>query len=174
MELFAFAIWNLWKHRNKVVFENTTLNSNLHEQSTSQALEYYYCVGKIKNQRSMVVINVHCKKPHLSWYKLNFDGASLGNLGKVGGGGVIRDSAGRWIKGFAWSIEFKTSIIVELWALRDGMLLVDQLGVQKLEVELDAKVIVDLIQSRICLNTFYSSLLANCKSLLGRFPHSKV
>ena len=45
---------------------------------------------------------------------------------------------------------------------------------QNLEIELDAKVIVDLIQSRIYLNAFYSSLLADCRSLLGRFPHSKL
>lgn len=43
---------------------------------------------------------------------------------------------------------------------------------QNLEVELDAKVIVELIQS--CSNAFYSPLLADCRTLLGRFPHSKV
>ena len=84
-----------------MVFDNTTLNSNLHGQSTSQALEYYYCVEKIKNHRSMVVINVHWKKPPLSWYKLKTDGASLGNPGKARGGGIIRDSVGKWIKRFS-------------------------------------------------------------------------
>ncbi|KAL0017636.1 hypothetical protein SO802_004705 [Lithocarpus litseifolius] len=28
--VFPFAIWELWKHRNKVAFENTPLNLNLH------------------------------------------------------------------------------------------------------------------------------------------------
>ena len=45
---------------------------------------------------------------------------------------------------------------------------------QNLEVELDAKFFFDLIQSKICPNAFYSSLLANCRSLLGKFPYSKV
>lgn len=145
-----------------MVFDNTTLNSNLHGQSISQAQEYYYYyVGKVKNQRSMVVIPVRWKKPPPSWYKLNADEASLGNPGKAEEGGIIRDSAGSWIKGFSRSIGFTTSITAKLWALRDGLLLAVQLGVQNLEVELDAKVIVDLIQSRNCLNAFYSSLLAD-------------
>lgn len=30
--------------------------------------------------------------PNPSWYKLNVDGSSYGNLGECGGGGVIRNS----------------------------------------------------------------------------------
>ena len=41
------------------------------------------------------------------------DRASLGKLGKAGGGGIIRDSEGRWVKGFARSIGFTTSITAE-------------------------------------------------------------
>ena len=146
--VFTFAIWNLWKHRNEMVFNNIALNVNLHRFSTSQALEFYYSVGKLKSQRSMVVCNVSWKKPPSGWCKLNTDGASLGNPGKVGGGGIIRDSDGKWMKGFARSIGFTTSITAEFWALRDGLLLADQIGVQNLEIELDAKVVVELVQSK--------------------------
>ena len=69
------------------------------------------------------------KKPPVEWCKLNTDGASLGNPGKARGGGIIRDNEGRWVKGFARSIGFTTSIIAKLWALRDGLLLTDQIGV---------------------------------------------
>ena len=37
--LFSFAIWNLWKHRNGMVFNNNILNVNLHSVSKSQVLE---------------------------------------------------------------------------------------------------------------------------------------
>ena len=105
---------------------------------------------------------------------MNTDGASLGNPGKAGGGGVIRDSEGRWMRGFARSIGVTTSIMAEFWALRDGLLLAGQIGVQNLVIELDAKVVVELVQSRSSSNAFYSSLLADCRSLLGRFQHYKV
>jgi len=45
---------------------------------------------------------------------------------------------------------------------------------QNLEVELDAKVIVDLIKSRNSSNTAYSSLLFDCRLLLELIPHTKV
>ena len=42
--------------------------------------------------------------------------------GSRGGGvGLIRDCNGIWVKGFARSIGFATSITAELWALRDGL-----------------------------------------------------
>ena len=41
------------------------------------------------------------------------DGASQGNPGKVGGGGVIRDSSRKWVKGFSRSIRVATSVIPE-------------------------------------------------------------
>ena len=73
------------------------------------------------------------------------------------------------MRGFARSIGFTTSIIVEFWALRDGLLLAGQIGVQNLLIELDAKVVVELVQSKSSSNAFYSSLLADCRSLLGIF-----
>ena len=164
--VFPFALWELWKHRNKVSFENNPLNPNLCRLCINQAMEYYFCVGKIREQRSMAVIVVRWKKPPLNWYKLNTYGASCGNW--------IRDSAGNWIRGFARNIGYTTSIIAEFWTLRDGLQLAIQLGVQNLEVELDAKVIVDLINSKNSSNTAYSSLFLDCILLLEMVPHTKV
>ena len=47
-------------------------------------------------------------------------------------------------------------MLAERWALRDGLFLAIQLGIQNLEVELDAKVIVDLINSN-SQSVYYSS-----------------
>ena len=46
--LFLFAVWNLWKNRNRVVFENSIPNLTLDKICLSQAKEYYYCVSKAK------------------------------------------------------------------------------------------------------------------------------
>ena len=78
------------------------------------------------------------------------------------------------MRGFARSIDFTTSITAEFWTLRDGLLQAIQIGVQNLLIELDAKVVVELVQSHSPSNAFYSSLLADCRSLLGRFQHYKV
>ena len=78
------------------------------------------------------------------------------------------------MRDFVRSIGFITSIIVEFWALRDGLLQAVQIGVQNLLIEFDANVVVELIQSISPSNAFYSSLLGDCRSFLGRFQHYKV
>ena len=56
--IFPSTVWELWKHRNKVVFENIPLNINLYRTCISQAMEFYYCVGKINKQRRLAGIQV--------------------------------------------------------------------------------------------------------------------
>ena len=96
-----------------MVFSNRVLNGNLHSISKNQALEYFYCVGKLGSLKNKVVCNISWIRPPTGWCKLNTDGASLGNPGRAEGGGVIRDCEGRWMRGFARSIGFTTSIMAE-------------------------------------------------------------
>ena len=112
--IFPFAVWFLWKHRNKVVFDNIPLNMNLHNLCLSQALEFFFCVGKVRKVNQRCFIQVSWTKPPKGWFKLNTNGASAGNPGKAGGGGLIRDTNGHWVKGYARSIGFTTSVIAEL------------------------------------------------------------
>ena len=64
---------------------------------------------------------------------------------------------------------FTSSIIAELWALRDGLKLADHMGIRQLEVELDAKVIVGLLKSNIIPNSAYTPLLSDCRYLMASF-----
>ena len=105
---------------------------------------------------------------------MNSDGASLGNSGKAGGGGLIRDCQGTWVKGYMRNIGVATNIIVEFWALRDGLILALKLGITHLLVELDAKVVVDLVLSRKPSNSPYSSLLNDCRFLLSQLQQVRI
>ncbi|KAK7831992.1 hypothetical protein CFP56_026794 [Quercus suber] len=57
---------------------------------------------------------------------------------------------------------------------RECGVLAIQLEIQNIEVELDARVVVDLINSTAIANKAYSFLLSDCKSLLGRFHQVQV
>ena len=122
----------------------------------------------------MAVFLVCLEKPPFNWFKLNTYGASCGNPGRARSGGVLRDNAGEWVRGFARSVGSTTSIVAEFWALRDGLQLAIQLGVQYLEVELDAEVVLDVINFGNSPNAAYSSLLFDCILLLEKIPHITV
>ena len=92
----------------------------------------------------------------------------IGNLGKVAGG-VIRDCHGDWVKGYSKSSGYTTSVLAEWWALQDGPILAIQLGINQLEVELDAKVIVELLNGVECPKSIRSS---RCKYYVI-LPHQK-
>ena len=136
--IFPFAVWFLWKHHNKVVFDNIPLNMNLHNLCLSQALEFFFCVRKVRKVNQRCFIQVSWTKPLEGWFKLNTDGALAGNPGKARGGGLIRDSNEHWVKGYARSIGFTTSVIAELWALRDGLNLALSEGIRNLIVALSS------------------------------------
>ena len=131
-------------------------------------------MSKAKQIAPKIAIPVRWSKPLLGWFKLNTDGASLGNPSKVGGGGLIRDSEGRWIRGFSRSIGHATSVMAELWALRDGLKLAVQLGIGCLEVELDAKIIVEMLNNADSANIKFSSLLSDCRFLIARVTQVRV
>ena len=111
--VFLFTIWALWKNRNKIVFENSIPNPRLPIECINQAKEYHFCVSKAKTATAKFARLVAWTKPREGWFKLNSDGASFGNPSKAGGGGIIRDSQGAWVRGYARSIRFTSSIITE-------------------------------------------------------------
>ena len=114
------------------------------------------------------------KKSSIQKKKVDSDGASAGNPGRAEGGGLLRDSNGHWVKGYARSIGFTTNVIVDLWALRDGLNLALSEGIRNLIVELDARVVVDLIKSNADSSKLYSPLLCDCRCLLKEFHRVQV
>ena len=129
------------------------------------AIEFYFCARKTFTKKSRAKAIVYWEKPEVNWFKLNIDGSSIGNLGKAGEGGLIRDHKGNWISRF--SHREATSIDAELWALRDELHRCMELNIQAMEVELDAKVMVDWVGGSNCPNNSHSSLIADCKYLFN-------
>ena len=67
-----------------------------------------------------------------------------------------------------------TSVMTELWALRDGLTLAIQLGIRCLEVKLDAKVIVEMLNNADISNKKFSPLLLDCRSLIASLTQVRI
>ena len=119
-------------------------------------------------------IQIRWEKPASNWSKLNSDGSFVHNIGISGGGGLIRNSDGDWIMGFARNIGSTSSEAAELWVLRDGLTLCHQLKLMAVEVELDAKLIVNAITNNSCCHSALSPFIDDCRKLLSQLPQVKV
>ena len=138
------AVWSLWLRRNNIVFGRTSTPRDLQEQTSTRVAEVAYLGITEKQSPGRIRIQVKWLLPPLNWFKLNSDGSSMGNSGLAGGGGIIRDSFGRWVKGYVRAIGATASVATELWALRDRIRLCISLNLLAVEVKLDAKVVADL------------------------------
>ena len=98
----------------------------------------------------------------------------LGNPGKAGGGGLIRNDKGEWLKGYARNVAFSTSVAAEVWALRDGLRLCIALKLPTVIIELDAKLIVDLLQKSDDPRNCIDALVSDCKTELGNIPRVQI
>ena len=85
---------------------------------------------------------------------------------------MLKDEAGVWVKGFARQIGHTTNFLAELWALRDGFIMCSELHINDLEIDLDAKVIADLMNSLRSSNASNSSIVADCRLLISSFSSS--
>ena len=145
--IFPMAIWSLWLRRNNIVFGRTSTPRDLQKQTSARVAEVAYLGITEKQSPGRIRIQVKWLLPPLNWFKLNSDGSSMGNSGLAGGGGIIRDSFGRWVKGYVRAIGATASVATELWALRDRIRLCISLNLLAVEVKLDAKVVADLMRS---------------------------
>ena len=161
--IFPFAIWNVWKSRNKFVFKRKTQNPGLAAEIIKQTEEFLYCVYSPRSPICKVIKRICWERPPEGWAKLNTDGALCTHSGSAGCGGVVRDDRGEWVAGFSRRIGATNSFMAELWGLRDGLILCSNLHLPSLIIELDAKAIVDALLNLNYENNVISPILEDCR-----------
>ncbi|KAL2235277.1 UNVERIFIED_CONTAM: putative ribonuclease H protein [Sesamum indicum] len=86
-------------------------------------------------------------KPDREWLKLNMDGASKGNPGVAGAGGIIRNYLGQTVFVFQEHLGLMTNTAAELNAIYRGVKLCIDNNIRKIWVETDANIAIKLISS---------------------------
>ncbi|KAK6138093.1 hypothetical protein DH2020_028157 [Rehmannia glutinosa] len=87
-------------------------------------------------------------KPDFGWVKVNTNGASRGNPGPAGCGGVLRDSSGSIIAGFSKFINHSSNVHAELMSILFGLELAMELDLPKIWIESDSLVSIQLLQAK--------------------------
>ena len=144
-----------------MVFRDTSSQRSLKSKTIARASEFAFLGVNGKVRCPVVSVQVQ-------WHKLNTDGSSLGNPG------LIRDSNGAWVSGYARAIGHTTSVAAESWAIRDGINLCINLNLANVVVELDAKIEVDLLLKEGRSMNDNDVIVANCREGLRRIPRVQV
>ena len=82
--------------------------------------------------------------PPSSFIKLNFDGASKGNPGHAGGGGVFWNSQGEIIQLYTINLGHSTNNAAELSAMVNGLNIAIYNGFQKIILEGDSSLVITI------------------------------
>ncbi|GJZ64104.1 LURP1-like domain-containing protein [Tanacetum coccineum] len=133
----SFMIWNkLGTHPPSSSFWTLPLCEwIMNNLSTSHA----------NNESNDVRHNIMVTPPD-GWVMLNIDGASRGNPGDAGGGGILRDDRRRFIRAFAENYGKCTVMRSELLAFMRGITMARDMGIKKLFFKVDSQVVVQFME----------------------------
>ena len=166
--VFLFSLWLLWKDRNLCVFNQKNPNPNLNKVIVDQAAEFFFCAYNGLVTKRMITKSIRWEKPRAGWLTLNTDGSAGSNSGPARGGGLVRDENGNWVKGFARRIGNTFSYLTELWAPRDDLQPCLEMHAQFVVIEVDAKAIVEALNSPTFSSSCVSPIMDECKHMANR------
>jgi len=106
------------------------------------------------------------KPPPKHTFKLNFDGASKGNPGLAGFGGIIRNHEGEPLILYYGNIGWDTNNSAELEGLWQGLLLAGGHNFHSLEVEGDSQILINMAKN--ILNGSHAKKIATSWRLEAR------
>ena len=146
---FASTIWQLWKARNSLRFENV-------EVSFNEIVGKSFCLAKdtvlaftknpIKDTNNSRNILINWKFPIAGRIKINTDGSFV-DYGWASFGGVARDDQGKWLEGFCGRIGPSSLLKADLWGIRNGLQHSKERDWRKDIIETDSQVTLDLIEA---------------------------
>lgn len=101
------------------------------------------------------------EKPQTGWARLNIDRAAIGNPGRVGCGGLIRNDRGEWMGVFSRSLGCSNRFIAKM-----------QLNV--VDIQLDANAIVQLLSNPFDANICAMPLPNDRRQLISQIAQARI
>ncbi|KAF7808881.1 ribonuclease h protein [Senna tora] len=109
------------------------------------------------------------------WIKLNTDGSCIKESEAIGGGGIIRNHDGAWIKCFHIFLGSSSSLLAEIWAIDVGINLAASLNLKNIIVESDNLLVVNMLNDNGLPNIHHMfPLIHSCSSGLNDFEQSII
>ncbi|XP_059441991.1 uncharacterized protein LOC132174335 [Corylus avellana] len=144
---FANIARRIWLWRNEMIHGGDFLHPNILIQQATRAVNLFHLVwDEVVLQEFVSDAPTQCnwKNPPIGWFKANWDAGVNQHSGRVGLGVVIRDHQGKmWVAKSMTRLGFLDPTLAETMVVR----LCTKMGMKQVQLEGDAKVVVDAVNS---------------------------
>ncbi|CAN1195923.1 Putative ribonuclease H protein At1g65750 [Linum perenne] len=148
---FGVICWSLWKSRNARIFSSdnssaaaVAFKAFAWSRTVEDAWNREARTQTGRNTRGSVEIAWDPGPP--GWTTVNTDGAVNQESGKAAAGGLVRNSNGQCLGAFAMNIGYCSITRAELRGAIQGLRLAWDVGVRRVELQVDSMTVVQLIE----------------------------
>eukprot|EP00253_Pinus_taeda_P006221 PITA_06221 len=143
----SFIIWNIWKERNNRIFKNVKKSSQcIYDPILRQIKEMGLVPQGLLRKSSMVDVLDFWHPPLKGFLKFNIDGASEGNPGLAGHGGVLRDDKGDILFIFHDHLGKATNNMADSMAMEQCLEILVQENCQNMIIEADSELVINTVK----------------------------
>ncbi|KAL8516700.1 hypothetical protein ACS0TY_015092 [Phlomoides rotata] len=168
-------LWRIWKECNQRVWSGTSLEAGFVPKLVKGFLEEWLAARK---PNSSTVVQSRCKvwhKPHMSFCKLNVDVTLFYDIYEMGIGMAIHDENDTFVGGRSLVVPGIYMVDEgEAMGLLEALSLLKQLGLQRIKIEIDVKIVVDVVKSTRGAISVFNDFIIACKREMTDFPHVTV
>ncbi|KAF7841789.1 reverse transcriptase [Senna tora] len=108
------------------------------------------------------------RSPKEGWFKINVDGSRFEESNKISCGGVILNSEGSWVGGFAENLGRDSIFQAEIWGAMMGLIMASDLNLHKIIIEIESSSVVNIFKDD-CNNIFpFLPLADEVKNFLSK------
>ena len=146
----CWCLWQIWKGRNDLVFNQIKLNPcEVIEYTKKLNSEFFEAIGynQIPSPHPGTPLQIWTRPP-MGFLKINTDGAFSNTTQYAAIGIICRDEFGAFQWGFIDKIKSLSAFMTEALALKRAMLLATDLGHNKIQFESDCQTLVTCIHSQ--------------------------
>ncbi|XP_025632747.1 uncharacterized protein [Arachis hypogaea] len=170
-----FLAWEVWKTRNQKIFQQqniqpewTIKRAKLIEKLFWNTIDQQFIEKKSEKNRTAHLIR--WRAPPEDWLKANVDAAFRKEDGKGAISVVIRNNNGKIVLGFSGKISTYSSITAEAIAIRQALIIIENLNLGKILIESDNLKLIQTIKSNISIGET-EAILQDIRELIKRLPN---